>query len=128
MAIKTLMTAKEFARTGPETDGCEPVRGEIVRMPPPKGKQGAACVNASFLLKAFTKGLGQGTVLGNDTELVTGQGPDTIRGVDIMVYLKPSWEGKGIPEDYLTEPPDLAVEFGPRGNPGKRSWKRWRSS
>jgi hypothetical protein len=34
-AAKMLMTAAEVARTGPETDGCELIPGEVVKMPPP---------------------------------------------------------------------------------------------
>lgn len=120
MIAKTLMSAEAFAKTGEETDGCELVRGELVRMPPPKGKHGAACINAGFLLKTYTKVIGHGTVLGNDTGLITERGPDTVRGVDLMVYLNPSWAGKEIPEDYLTEPPNLAVEV----RSPDQSWKQ----
>lgn len=79
-------------------------------MPPPKKKHGATCGKAVYLLMSYTKSLGRGTVLCNDTGLLTQTDPDTVRGVDIMVYLNPSWAGQDFPDDYSTEPPDLAVE------------------
>src|SRR5262245_20100133 len=107
---KALMTAREFARSGPATDGFELVRGELVPMPPPKRKHGLVRMNVGFLLKAYTKALGHGDVLINDTGLITETGPDTVRGVDVMLYLKPGWSEKDSPDDYLREPPDLTVE------------------
>jgi Uma2 family endonuclease len=110
MPIQTLITAKEFAKTGPETDGFELVRGELVPMPPPKRKHGVACVNTVSLLKNYTKEIGRGTVMCNDTGLLTQTAPDTVRGVDVMLYLNPSWAGKEAPDEHTSEPPDLAVE------------------
>jgi Uma2 family endonuclease len=110
MATRVLLTAEEFARTGPETDGCELIRGEVVRMPPPGDRHGEVCINAAFLLKAYTKSIGHGTVIGNDAGILTRRDPDSVRGVDVAVFLKPSWQGEHAPTGYTSEPPDLVVE------------------
>jgi Uma2 family endonuclease len=110
MATKTLMTAAEFYQTGPETDGFELVRGELVPMPPPGDKHGMVCANGVFLLKSYVKTRGQGTVLCNDAGILTQHDPDTVRGVDIAVFLRASWEGQSPPSGYTREPPDLVVE------------------
>src|SRR5262249_55955041 len=70
-------------------------------------------------LKAYTRQVGRGVVLGNDTGLVTETDPDTVRGVDLMVYMNPAW-GKTIPTDYLRDPPDLTVEI----RSPDQSWKK----
>lgn len=118
MPTKTLMTADEFAKTGPETDGFELVRGELVPMPPPKIRHGEVCLNIGVILKAYVKSLGKGTVFGNDSGVVTERDPDTVRGVDLVMLLNPSWKGPS-PNRYLEEPPDLAVEVRSEGQPWK---------
>lgn len=110
MTTKTSMTAEEFAQSGRETDGYELVRGELLPMPPPGDRHGVVCVNAAFVLKSYVKALGHGTVMGNDSGIITRRTPDSVRGVDVAVFLRPSWPGQQAPEGYTTEPPDLAIE------------------
>lgn len=110
MPIKTTMTAADFFKTGPETDGCELIRGEIVPMPSPGRRHDEVCVNSVYLLKGYTKGLGYGTVVGHDTGIITQHDPDTVRGADIAVFLHPSWLEKPTAEAYIDEPADLIVE------------------
>ena len=110
MATKTLMTAVEFSQSGPSTDGCELVRGELIPMPPPGDRHGIVCAIGVFLLKSYTKSLGRGTVMSNDSGIVTEQGPDSVRGVDIALFLQPIWQDQPAPEGYTDQPPDLAVE------------------
>ena len=118
MPTKTLMTAAEFANTGPETDGFELVRGELVPMPPPRGRHGEVCGNVVFLMKTYSKTRGRGCVLGNDVGVITETDPDTVRGADIAFFLNPSWTGPA-PNRYFDEPPSLAVEVRSEGQPWK---------
>jgi Uma2 family endonuclease len=119
MPTKTLMTAADFAKSGPETDGYELVRGELVPMPPPTDGHGAVCANGVSLLKAYTKKLGRGIVTCNDTGLITGKDPDTVRGVDIMLCLNRKRRGAKDSATYSDRPPDLAVEV----RSPSQSWK-----
>jgi len=118
MPTKTLMTAAEFANTGPETDGYELVRGELVPMPPPRGRHSEVCSQVDFLLRTYKNSRGRGCVLGNDGGLITETDPDTVRGADVALFLNPSWEGPA-PNRYFDEPPDLAVEVRSDGQPWK---------
>jgi Uma2 family endonuclease len=116
---RTLLTAEEFFRTGPETDGCELVRGEVVRMPPPGDRHGEVCASVIFVLKSYTRSVGHGTVLGNDAGLITRRDPDSVRGVDAALFLRPSWQGQPAPAGYTHEAPDLVVEVRSR----EQRWK-----
>ena len=118
MATKTLMTAAAFAGTGPETDGFELVRGELTSIPPAKGRHGEVCMNVAILLGAYKKSRGSGTLIGNDSGIITEKNPDTVRGVDVAFFLDPSWQGPA-PNRYFDEPPDLAVEVRSEGRPWK---------
>ncbi|MCI0637852.1 MAG: Uma2 family endonuclease [Gemmataceae bacterium] len=123
MRTKTLITAEEFAKTGPETDGFELVRGELVPIPPPRRRHGEVCINAGFLLKQYVKRRGKDSVVGNDAGILTERDPDTVRGIDVMLYLNPKWKRKGAKresETYDDYPPELAVEV----RSPKQSWKK----
>jgi Uma2 family endonuclease len=108
--VKGLITAEAFAGTGPETDGCELVRGEVLRMPPPGDRHGYVCGNVVFLLKSYLKQLGYGALLCNDAGIITRREPDSVRGVDAAVFLRPPWEGALPPIGYTSAAPDLVVE------------------
>ncbi|MBY0526015.1 MAG: Uma2 family endonuclease [Gemmataceae bacterium] len=110
MTTRTIMTAAEFFQTGPETDGCELVRGEVVRMPPPSREHGRICGNLVFVLKSYLKQRGSGELVCNDSGVVTQQNPDTVRGIDVAVFLTPRRADGTLPEVYSAEPPDLAAE------------------
>jgi Uma2 family endonuclease len=114
------MTAAEFFNTGPETDGCELIRGEIVLMPPPADRHEVVCANSVYLLKTFVKHLGRGTVMCNDAGIITQHDPDTVRGADIAVFLNPSWQGGPAPDGYTNEAADLIVEV----RSPKQSWAK----
>ena len=118
MATKTLMTAAEFAKTGPETDGFELVRGELVRMPPTAERYGQVTAKIVYLLTSYTIKVGKGFVTCNDSGLITERDPDTVRGVDTMVFLNPKPRKKS-QSGYSVEPPDLAVEV----RSPSQSWK-----
>jgi Uma2 family endonuclease len=110
MATKTLMTATEFLTSGSSTDGFELVRGELTPMPPPGDQHGVVCVNTSYLFKAYTKKIGRGIVMSNDSGIVTEKDPDSVRGVDVALFLNPPWAGQKMPEGYSEVAPDCVVE------------------
>jgi Uma2 family endonuclease len=107
MIAKTLMTAEEFAKTGPETDGFELLRGELVPMPPPGERHGRVCGKSVMLLGSHLKTLGRGELVCNDTGILTRRDPDSVRGADVAVFLQPGWQAS---EGYGKIAPDLVVE------------------
>jgi Uma2 family endonuclease len=104
------VTIAEFERIPDPADGSklELVRGEVVVMPPPKGKHGICCSEIAWVLKNFVKPKKLGWVTTNDTGVVLERGPDTVRGPDVAFWSiarQPE-----MPEGYFQIPPDIAVE------------------
>jgi Uma2 family endonuclease len=111
MSTQVLMTAAEFFRSGRETDGFELVCGELRPMPPPEDRHGEVAANVVFVLKTYVRSLGHGTVVCNDAGILTRRDPDSVRGVDAALFLRPNWQDQPAPEGYTGEPPDLVVEI-----------------
>jgi Uma2 family endonuclease len=110
IAQQPLLTAEEFAKLPDPGDGSrlELVRGEIIVMPPPKGKHGIICAEVAWVLKNFVKPKKLGWVTSNDTGVVLERKPDTVRGPDVAFWSIARQPEQ--PEDYFLIPPDLAVE------------------
>jgi Uma2 family endonuclease len=98
------VTAEEFARMPDPPDGSrlELVRGEVIVMPPPKGKHGIVCSEVAWVLKNFVKPRKLDWVTTNDTGVVLEKGPDVAFW---SITRQPEQ-----PEGYFLIPPDLAVE------------------
>jgi Uma2 family endonuclease len=104
------VTIAEFERIPDPSDGSklELVRGEVVVVPPPKGKHGICCQRIGRYLGNHVDPNKLGWVTTNDTGIVLERGPDTVRGPDVAFWSisrQPS-----IPEGYFLIPPDIAVE------------------
>ncbi len=104
-----LVTLAEFEKMPDPKDGSrlELVRGEVVVMPPPKGKHGICCSQIAWVLQNFVRPRKLGWVTTNDTGVVLERGPDTVRGPDVAFWSiarQPQ-----MPEGYFLIPPDLAV-------------------
>jgi Uma2 family endonuclease len=107
---KKLLTAEEFMQLPDPPDGSqqELVRGEIITMPPPKGRHGVCCLAIAILIGQYVKQKKLGFVACNDAGTILERNPDTVRGPDVAFYsVKRVPE---IPEGYFEVAPDLAVE------------------
>jgi Uma2 family endonuclease len=104
------ITAEEFAKMPDPPDGSrlELVRGEVVVMPPPKGKHGIACSRVNRFLGNHVEPNKLGWVTSNDTGVVLERKPDTVRGPDVAFWSITRQPEQ--PEGYFLIPPDLAVE------------------
>lgn len=103
-------TAEQFASRPDPGHPEELVRGRIVPASPPKPRHGQICGNAYFLLRSHAAANDLGTVLCNDSAIVTERDPDSVRGADVAFY---SFErvGRGpLPPGYLAVRPELVVE------------------
>ena len=60
--------------------------GRIVEMPGPKPLHGVLCGRINRALGRYLDARGAGELLPNDTGLVLGRDPDTLRGPDVMVF------------------------------------------
>ena len=104
------ITLDEFAKLPDPADGSklELVRGEVVVLPPAKGRHGICCSKIGRLLGNFADTHKLGWVTSNTTGVILERGPDTVRGPDVAFWSltrQPT-----IPEGYFEIPPDLAVE------------------
>jgi Uma2 family endonuclease len=88
--VQTKMTAEEFWEwcSRPENAGkrAELVQGEIVEMPPPGEIHGTVCWWIGVLLGLFVLKRGKGRATSNDAGLVVNEGPDTVRGPDVIFF------------------------------------------
>jgi Uma2 family endonuclease len=104
------ITAAEFAQLPDPADGSqmELVRGEVVLMPPPKGRHGVVCGNVALFLGHHIKSKKLGWLTCNDSGVILERDPDTVRGPDVAFW---SIERQPeVPEGYFEIPPDFAVE------------------
>jgi Uma2 family endonuclease len=104
------ITIAEFMKLPDPPDGSklELVRGEVVVMPPPKGRHGICCSQIAWLLKNHVTPGRLGWITTNDTGVVLERGPDTVRGPDVAFWS--ITRQPAVPDGYFEIPPDLAVE------------------
>lgn len=110
------VTAEEFAAfvERPENAGrfFELDEGEIIESPPPKPPHGFVSINVGAILWNYCRRRGRGYVFSNDTGVLLGRDPDTIRGPDIMLYDDDAKADDIVSDSsYLETPPVLAVEI-----------------
>ena len=110
------VTAEEFAAfvDRPENAGryFELDEGEIIELPPPKPPHGFVSGNIGAMLWLYCRKRGRGYVFSNDTGVVVGRDPDTVRGPDVMLYDDNTTAEEIVSdESYLETPPVLAVEI-----------------
>lgn len=87
-----LMTADEFYDWANRPENAdrrfELDAGRVVEMPSPGELHGFVCYLLVRLLTLYVERRGAGYLLANDTGLVVAQGPDTVRGPDVMCFLE----------------------------------------
>jgi Uma2 family endonuclease len=107
------MTAEEFYAWAnrPENEGrlLELDRGEVVEMPPSKKGHGILNWIVIKLLTEYVARRGSGFLLTNDTGIIVERDPDTLRGADIMLFLRQPRPDDMQPH-YVQDVPDLIVE------------------
>ncbi|MBA3315707.1 MAG: Uma2 family endonuclease [Planctomycetota bacterium] len=119
-----LMTAEEFYefvhRPENEDRHFELDEGKVIELPPPQIPHGFYSQNIGALLWIFARQRKRGYVCSNDSGVVIGHDPDTVRGPDVMFFD----DGKSAKEiaqtGYSDDPPVLAVEvLSPSDRPGR---------
>jgi Uma2 family endonuclease len=107
------MTAEEFYdwANRPENAGknYELDSGEVVEVPPPKHIHGVVCWIVSAILGQYVIRRGAGYACTNDTGIIVGRKPDTVRGADLMLFLQSKrWDQ--LTRGYVEDIPNLIVE------------------
>src|SRR5438552_5296491 len=117
------MTAEEFFdwANRPENEGknYELDRGEVTEVPPPIRGHGFYYWLVIKVLTEYVTRRGAGHLLTNDTDIIVERKPDTLRGADVMLFLRSAepgdFEGK-----YVEDLPDLIVEVVSPSDTAKR--------
>jgi Uma2 family endonuclease len=90
-----LLTAEEYGEL-PDLGGpSELVRGQIMMMNMPASFHGKICFRIAYLLQRYLDDHDLGHVLTNDSGVITGRDPDTVRGADVAYY-----SYARVPRDY----------------------------
>jgi Uma2 family endonuclease len=104
-----LVTAEELFNY-PDPKRYELVRGVPRVSEPPGGVHGRLAVKLGGRLDEHVTRLGLGTVL-VEAGYVLERGPDTVRGPDVSFVSTARLPPDRIPEQFISGPPDLAVEI-----------------
>ncbi|REJ89274.1 MAG: Uma2 family endonuclease [Planctomycetota bacterium] len=104
-----LVTAEQYAEMTIDAP-VELVRGEVVEMTRPGMRHGVVCGRVYYRIEAWAAIGGRGFAATNDTGVITGRDPDTVRGPDVLYVSKQRLPGGEIPSGLLQVVPDLAVE------------------
>ena len=109
----TKLTAEEFHEWAnrPENSAKEYEldEGEVVEMPPPTRGHGLHCWWVIKVLTEYLTRRNVGHLLTNDAGIVVGRRPDTLRGADVMLFLR-NPEPQDFEAKYVNDIPDLIVE------------------
>lgn len=107
--LNKLVTAEEFAKFPQPPDGSkeELLRGEVITMPPPKGRHGYVQAMIAYLLMNVVRPRKLGWVL-TESGVVIERDPDSVFGPDVSFYSIARHPNQ--PEDYFEIPPDLVIE------------------
>src|SRR5262245_40710595 len=103
--VSSLLTAAEFAQLPDLVHPQELVRGVIEDMPVHRFRHGKTCAGTAHLLTSFVDEHDLGRVLTNDSSVVTEQGPDTVRGPDV-VFVSYAKVPREMEPEYLLVAPD----------------------
>ena len=122
------MTAEEFEAFGnrPENAGrsLELDEGVVVELSVTTPAQGLVCGNVAWLLESYARRTGVGQVFANDTGIHLARDPDTVRGPDVMYFLRKRELAelleRGAAPGWETDPPTVAAEVrSPNDRPGE---------
>jgi len=110
------ITAEQFLETDWGEGIFELVRGEVVRVTPPRPEHGVICGNLTGLLWEYGRRSGLGYCLSNDSAVLTERDPDTVRGPDVCYYSNARWPRSEVGRSLPPVAPDLIVEVVSPGN------------
>jgi Uma2 family endonuclease len=106
-----LITADELFRLPEdETQWCELIEGEVVRMAPPGGVHGIVGGLLTGMLSEFVRARRLGSVVLAETGFIVARNPDTVLAPDGAFIRREQLKHCGIPKAYFTEPPALVIE------------------
>jgi Uma2 family endonuclease len=109
-AAPPLLTAEEYAKLPDTGVPTELVRGRVIEMNLPAPRHGEICWKVASLVGIHAESHGLGRVVVNDSGVVTGHDPDTVRGADVAFYSYARVPRGPLPAGYLDVVPELVFE------------------
>jgi Uma2 family endonuclease len=88
----------------------ELVKGVLVTIPPPPPRHGEICAQIIYLLRKYLEDHSVGRVVSNDSSMLTGREPDSVRGPDIAYYSYERVPKGPLPAGLLPVSPELVFE------------------
>ncbi|MBI4579579.1 MAG: Uma2 family endonuclease [Planctomycetes bacterium] len=119
MSIQTLMTAREFEAVAGRLGPSELVRGEVITLSPGGFAHSRLTARVASVLSRWADDTGLGQVLTGEMGLIVQQGPDTVRGADVVYYSHRRLPPESSPEGFCDVAPNLVVEIVGKG----QSWR-----
>jgi Uma2 family endonuclease len=116
---EALITAEEFAEMPDDGRMTELVEGRIIELPPPKRRHGKICSQIAWVVTSHVRAHDLGTVLINDTGIITRRNPDSVRGADVAFFSYERLPRGPAPDSYSDVAPELIFEV-------RSSSDRWR--
>lgn len=86
------------------------VKGRIEEMPPPGAAHGRVCFNVAALIELWARSADSGVVTTNDSAVLVGEEPGTVRGSDVAFVRWESLPDRTLPAGAFRTAPDLIVE------------------
>ena len=116
---QALLTAEEFADLPDDGRSLELVEGRIIELPPPQRFHGKVCFRVAWVLGGHVMAHDLGTILTNDSGIITRRDPDSVRGADVAYYSYARMPRDSEDDGYSEVAPELIFEV-------KSPSNRWR--
>ena len=110
MATTHLITVEEFLRQPANGRPTELVRGHIVEMNPLGALHGLICGRLVTAINNLIVPRQLGSAFSNDTGVITGRNPDSVRGPDVAFYSLTRYPAEAISDGYPPVPPEVVFE------------------
>ena len=121
------MTAEKFLKWALRPENAarnlELDAGEVVEVPSPIREHAYYCWVVIRILTEYVTKRGIGYLLTNDCGILVERDPDTVRGADVMLFLR-DVEEKDFEKKYVEDIPDLIVEVISPSDTAKRINRR----
>jgi Uma2 family endonuclease len=109
-AAPTLLTAEEYLKLPDTGERTELRRGVVVTMSPPGFRHGEICSRINRRVGNFVEAHDLGHTLTNDSGIITGRNPDTVRGADVSYYSYERVPKGQSPVGYAGAVPEIVFE------------------
>ena len=113
--ITAHLTAEQFAQQYADVPFRELVRGEVVELMPGGLLHSQISGQAYYALQTWARQTRLGRAYTNETGLITGRDPDTVRGADVAYFSFRRLPAGRQPTGFSDVPPELVVEVVGKG-------------